>query len=183
MLAVGWTCEIRVCIRVTGTGMRHGRLGTINWADRLAFSHSSWTHVTFKQFTHRGGRHHAESTTGAPTTMVNQHDRASLAGRGSGGSTRAGETRPPRHRDPWVPPGLPAGGSRTILIHTMDIEGTCSRPGVVNPGRKRGGCSGWSWEKDAGIARLNKIEGGDRAEPDHDPRCTVGSWSRMCANR
>ena len=32
MLAVGWMCEIRVCIRV----MRHGRLGTINWADRLA---------------------------------------------------------------------------------------------------------------------------------------------------
>ena len=32
MLAVGWTCEIRVCIRV----MRHSRLGTINWADRLA---------------------------------------------------------------------------------------------------------------------------------------------------
>ncbi len=34
MLAVGWTCEIRVCIRV----MRHGRLGTvtIDGADRLA---------------------------------------------------------------------------------------------------------------------------------------------------
>ncbi len=32
MLAVGWTCEIRVCIRV----MRYGRLGTIDGADRLA---------------------------------------------------------------------------------------------------------------------------------------------------
>jgi hypothetical protein len=32
MLAVGSTCEIRVCIRV----MRHRRLGTISWADRLA---------------------------------------------------------------------------------------------------------------------------------------------------
>ncbi len=32
MLAVRWTCKIRVCIRV----MRHGRLGTINWAVRLA---------------------------------------------------------------------------------------------------------------------------------------------------
>ncbi len=32
MLAVGWTCETRVCIRV----MRHSRLGTINWTDRLA---------------------------------------------------------------------------------------------------------------------------------------------------
>ncbi len=138
MLAVGWTCEIRVCIRVTG--MRHGRLGTIDWADRLAFSHSSWTHwhVTFKQFTHRGGRHHAESTTGAPTTMVDQHGRAGFAGRGSGGST--GETRPPRHRGPRRP-GLPAVGSGTILIHTTDIEGTRSRPGVVNPGRKRGGRS------------------------------------------
>ncbi len=32
MIAVGWTFKIRVCIRV----MRHGRLGTIGWADRLA---------------------------------------------------------------------------------------------------------------------------------------------------
>ncbi len=32
MLAIGCTCEIRVCIRV----MRLGRLGTIDGADRLA---------------------------------------------------------------------------------------------------------------------------------------------------
>jgi hypothetical protein len=41
MLAVGWTCEIRVCIRV----MRHGRLGAINWADRLAFLTLDACHV------------------------------------------------------------------------------------------------------------------------------------------
>ncbi len=40
MLAVGWTCAIRVCIRV----MRHGRLGDLPF--------SNWTHVTFKKFTH-----------------------------------------------------------------------------------------------------------------------------------
>jgi hypothetical protein len=45
MLAVRWTCEIRVCIRV----MRHGRLGPINWADRLAIL---CTRVTFKQTCH-----------------------------------------------------------------------------------------------------------------------------------
>jgi hypothetical protein len=43
MLNLGWTCEIRVCIRV----MRHGcwalSSGLIDWS----FSH--WTHVTFKQ--------------------------------------------------------------------------------------------------------------------------------------
>ncbi len=41
MLAVGWTCEIRVSIRV----MRHGRLGTINWADRLAILTLDACHV------------------------------------------------------------------------------------------------------------------------------------------
>ncbi len=41
MFAVGWTCEIRVCIRV----MRHGRLGTINWADRLAILTLDACHV------------------------------------------------------------------------------------------------------------------------------------------
>jgi hypothetical protein len=41
MLAVGWTCEIRVCIRV----MRHGRLGTIDGADRLAILTLDACHV------------------------------------------------------------------------------------------------------------------------------------------
>ncbi len=41
MLAVGWTCEIRVCIRV----MRHGRMGTIKWADRLAILTLDACHV------------------------------------------------------------------------------------------------------------------------------------------
>jgi hypothetical protein len=41
MLPVGWTCEIRVCLRV----MHHGRLGTINWADRLAILTLDACHV------------------------------------------------------------------------------------------------------------------------------------------
>ena len=41
MLAVGWTCEIRVCIRV----MRLGRLGTIDGADRLAILTLDACHV------------------------------------------------------------------------------------------------------------------------------------------
>ncbi len=41
MLAVGWTFEIRVCIRV----MRHGRLGAIDWADRLAILTFDACHV------------------------------------------------------------------------------------------------------------------------------------------
>jgi hypothetical protein len=41
MLAVGWTREIRVCIRV----MRHGRLGTIDGADRLAILTLDACHV------------------------------------------------------------------------------------------------------------------------------------------
>ena len=41
MLAVWWTCEIRVRLRV----MRHGRLGTINWADRLAILTLDACHV------------------------------------------------------------------------------------------------------------------------------------------
>ncbi len=41
MLAVGWTCEIRVCIRV----MRRGRLGTIDGADRLAILPLDACHV------------------------------------------------------------------------------------------------------------------------------------------
>jgi hypothetical protein len=41
MLAVGWTCEIRVCVRV----MRHGRLCTIKWADRLAILTFDACHV------------------------------------------------------------------------------------------------------------------------------------------
>ncbi len=41
MLAVGWTCEIRVSIRVMG----HGRLGNINWADRLAILTLDACHV------------------------------------------------------------------------------------------------------------------------------------------
>ncbi len=41
MLAVGWTCEIRVCIRV----MRNGRLGTVNGADRLAILTLDACHV------------------------------------------------------------------------------------------------------------------------------------------
>ncbi len=41
MLAVGWTCEIRVCIRV----MRLGRLGTIDGADKLAILPLDACHV------------------------------------------------------------------------------------------------------------------------------------------
>ena len=41
MDACRWTCEIRVCIRV----MRHGRLGTINGADRLAILSLDACHV------------------------------------------------------------------------------------------------------------------------------------------
>ncbi len=44
MLAVSWTCEIRVCIRV----MRHGLLGTINWADRRAILTLDACHVQIR---------------------------------------------------------------------------------------------------------------------------------------
>ncbi len=36
-----WTCVIRVCIRV----MRHGRLGTVHWAGRLAILTLDACHV------------------------------------------------------------------------------------------------------------------------------------------
>ena len=39
-------------------------------------------------------------------------------------------------------------------------------------------CSGWSEERDAGRARLDRVEGGDsrrtRAEPDHDQHVQLG---------
>ncbi len=58
MFAVGWTCGIRVCIRV----MRHGRLGTINWADRLAILTLDACHVqTVKTATLSFKLNHRES--------------------------------------------------------------------------------------------------------------------------
>ena len=46
MIAVGWMCEIRVCIHVMIVVGWALSIGLID----LPFSH--WTHVTFKQSTH-----------------------------------------------------------------------------------------------------------------------------------
>ncbi len=48
-------------------------------------------------------------------------------------------------------------------------------------------CSEWSWEKDVGMGAVEpggrRRLAAERAEPDHDLRCTVGGWARLCANR
>jgi hypothetical protein len=62
MLAVRWTCEIRVCIRV----MRHGRMGSIDWADRLAIFTLDACHVqTAPPLAGRVGPDTAEAARGA----------------------------------------------------------------------------------------------------------------------
>ncbi len=76
---------------------------------------------------HRDARHRAEPAAGAPTTDTSEPPLldANLAA-------------PPEMHDHLViatPRRHPAGGSVTIRIHTMDIECTRSRPGIMNPGR------------------------------------------------
>ncbi len=71
----------------------------------------------------------------APSLRRARRQPTRFAGRGSGGST--GDVRPPRHRDA-------AGASSSGIgddpdTHSMDIKGARSRPGVMNPGRWRGG--------------------------------------------
>jgi hypothetical protein len=49
------------------------------------------------------------------------------------------------------------------------------------------GCSEWSWKKNVGMGAVEPAGrrrlAADRAERDHNSRCTVESWSRICANR
>jgi hypothetical protein len=84
-----------------------------------------------------------------------------------------------------------ASGWGTSLIHTMDIEGTRSRPGVMNPGRWWGGTSlgrnnlqgcisrllRMGWE------RLNRVEGGDlRLTGPRRPMIQDGQLDADCVN-
>jgi hypothetical protein len=69
MLAVGWKCEIRVCIRV----MRHGRLGTTNWAERLAILTLDACHVQSVCSVHGGQGHGLVYTTLLPVAEMCVH--------------------------------------------------------------------------------------------------------------
>jgi hypothetical protein len=97
-----------------------------------------------------------EAPTAATETVVrtdNRHERASFAGRGSGGST--GDVGPPRHHDAaGAASGWGIGDDPDA--HTMDIKGARSRPGVMIPGRWRGDRSSDSDGRSLHIAGLGQ---------------------------
>jgi hypothetical protein len=92
MLAVGWTCEIRVCIRV----MRHGRLGTTNRADRLAILTLDACHVQTAATIPR-----ATTTTSAASRQSTHAARQSMSSTSPSSTSESRTASEPSRRKRW----------------------------------------------------------------------------------
>jgi hypothetical protein len=104
-----------------------------------------------------------------------RHERASFAGRGSGGSI--GDVRPPRHCDAAGASGWGIGDDPDT--HTMDIKGTRNRPGVINPGRWRGGRSSDSDDRSLHIAGSGHPAGPRHSTALNGVRSRTPAWARL----